>query len=258
MAFIGFSRVKETTTGTGTGNLTLAGAYSAKHKAFSDVAANNDTFKYVIEHQTLDEVEWGIGTYVSATPAIARTLVIGSTNGGAAVNFSAGTKHVFISPLGERDGFLDGFQKPQSFVIDIVNTAGTLQHKIVGSTANAEAAAYADKITGASSTLQNTPTVGAGTDFTTGVGIVGSTIVLNTADQDAATYFGTVVVEFYSGNVVRPRPYAGFTSRNVNGTTRDRLEISLTNDISAAAFTINTTNIPSTQSLWVRFTGFLA
>lgn len=148
-------------------------------------------------------------------------------------------------------------QKLQSFVVEVINSAGTIQHRIIGSVTNAEAAAYADKITGASSTLANTPTVGAGTDFTSGAGIVGNIIVLNTADQDAATFFGHVEVEYYDGNVVHPRAYIGFTSRDVNGTTRDRLEIGLTNAMTAGAWTINTTQLPAGKAIYVRFTGFL-
>lgn len=174
-----------------------------------------------------------------------------TTSGGVATTLAAGLSPNFAA-------ISLAAQKLQTFVVEIINSAGTLQHRIVGSTVNAEAAAYADKVTGASSTLANTPTVGAGTDFTSGAGITGATIVLNTADQDAATFFGTAVVEYYSGNVARPRCYVGFTSRDVNGTTRDRLEITLLNDLTAAAFTINTTNLPSTTSVWVRFTGFLA
>ena len=151
-----------------------------------------------------------------------------------------------------------GGQKLQTFVVQIINSAGTLQHKIVGSTTNAETAAYADKVTGASSTLANTPTVGVGTDFTSGAGITGAIIVFNTADQDATTFFGAAEVEYYDGNVVHPRAYLGFTSRNVNGTTRDRLEISLTNAMTAGAWTINTTNLPAGKAIWIRYTGFLA
>jgi hypothetical protein len=95
MAFRTNDRVKETSTTTGTGNLTLAGAVS-KFQAFS-VFANNDTFFYAVVHQTAAEWEIGIGTYVSATPALARTTVLESSNADAAVNFSAGTKDVFVT-----------------------------------------------------------------------------------------------------------------------------------------------------------------
>ncbi len=95
MANVVADAVKETTTSTGTGNLTLAGAVST-FQAFSAVCANNDTFYYRVAHQSANEWEVGFGTFVSATPAIARTTVIESSNADAAVNFSAGTKDVIL------------------------------------------------------------------------------------------------------------------------------------------------------------------
>lgn len=95
------TRVKETTTTTGTGNVTLAGAVTG-YRAFSAVMANNDTCLYAIAGQSGGEWEVGIGTYVSATPALARTTVLASSNAGSAVNLSSGTKDVFITRLAER------------------------------------------------------------------------------------------------------------------------------------------------------------
>lgn len=95
MAFRSNDRVKETSTTISTGNLTLAGAVSG-FQAFS-VFANNDTFFYAVVHQTAAEWEVGIGTYVSATPALARTTVLESSNADALVSFSAGTKDVFVT-----------------------------------------------------------------------------------------------------------------------------------------------------------------
>jgi hypothetical protein len=96
MAHLIADRVKETSTTTGTGNLTLAGAMTG-FQAFSAVYANNDTFFYTIENQSAGEWEVGLGTYVSATPAIARTSILESSNSDAAVNFSAGTKIIWVA-----------------------------------------------------------------------------------------------------------------------------------------------------------------
>lgn len=94
MAHIAADRVKETTTTTGTGNVTLAGAVTG-FKTFASRMANNDTCFYCIAGGS--EWEVGLGTLVSATPALARTTVLRSSNADAAVNFSAGTKDVFIT-----------------------------------------------------------------------------------------------------------------------------------------------------------------
>jgi len=101
MAHIVADRIKETTTTTGTGNVTLAGAVAA-FRAFSSALANNDTTYYAIVGQTGSEWEIGLGTYVSATPALARTTVLKSSNADALVNFSAGTKDVFIAQAAGR------------------------------------------------------------------------------------------------------------------------------------------------------------
>lgn len=93
MAHIIADRIKETTSTTGTGNVTLAGA-STGFRAFSSVLANNDTTYYLIVGTS--EWEIGIGTFVAATPALARTTVVSSSNSNAAVSFSAGSKTVVI------------------------------------------------------------------------------------------------------------------------------------------------------------------
>lgn len=95
MAHIAADRVQETSTTTGTGNLTLAGAV-AGYRAFSGVCANNDTTFYAIEHQSANEWEVGLGTWQTGGTLV-RTTVLSSSNAGAAVNFSAGTKNVFIT-----------------------------------------------------------------------------------------------------------------------------------------------------------------
>jgi hypothetical protein len=101
VAHIQADRVKETTTTTGTGNVTLAGAV-AGFRTFAAMLANDDTCFYCIAGQSGSEWEVGLGTFVSATPALARTTVLQSSNAGAAVNFSAGTKDVFITVPAQR------------------------------------------------------------------------------------------------------------------------------------------------------------
>ncbi len=95
MAFVLADRVKETTTTTGTGTVTLAGA-SAGYQSFSAIGNTNTTY-YTIAAQTGTAWEVGIGTYTSSGTTLARTTVISSSNAGALVNFSAGTKDVFVT-----------------------------------------------------------------------------------------------------------------------------------------------------------------
>lgn len=95
MALIKADRVKETSTSTGTGAFTLAGAATG-FRRFSAVCAVNDTVFYVIDSDSGSEWETGLGTY-SATDTLTRTTVHASSNSNSAVNFSAGTKNVYIS-----------------------------------------------------------------------------------------------------------------------------------------------------------------
>jgi len=93
-------RVKETSTTTGTGTFTLAGA-STGFQSFSVIGNGNTTF-YTIALQGGNEWEVGVGTYTSSGTTLARNTVIESSNGGTLVNFSAGTKDVFVTQPAER------------------------------------------------------------------------------------------------------------------------------------------------------------
>ena len=89
-------RVRETTTTAGTGNITLLGAVTG-FQPFSTAMAVSDTTYYTIAGQGTNEWEVGIGTLVNST-TLARTTVLDTSNNDAnLVNFSAGTKDVFIT-----------------------------------------------------------------------------------------------------------------------------------------------------------------
>lgn len=110
MAHISEDRVLETSTTTGTGNLTLAGAVTG-YRTFASVMVTTDTCLYAVwgvdvNGSPTGEWEGGIGTY-SATNTLTRTTVLESSNAGAAVNFSAGTKYVAISLLATKTGQFD-------------------------------------------------------------------------------------------------------------------------------------------------------
>lgn len=95
MAHVTGDRVKDTTTTTGTGNITVSGSAPTGFRTLSTVAtANNDTLFLAI----VGGSEWEVclATRVSANE-YARTTVLASSNSGSAVNFSAGTKDVFLT-----------------------------------------------------------------------------------------------------------------------------------------------------------------
>ena len=93
MALVINDRVKETSTTTGTGTLSLAGAVTG-FETFSSAIGNGNTTYYAIVNSN-GEFEVGLGTVSAA--ALARTTVISSSNSDSAVNFSAGTKDVFVT-----------------------------------------------------------------------------------------------------------------------------------------------------------------
>ena len=97
MALVINDRVKETSTTTGTGTIDLAGAETGYESFVSGVGTTNTTY-YAIELNSAGEWEVGIGTVTDATPdTLSRDTIISSSNGDAAVNFSAGTKNVFCT-----------------------------------------------------------------------------------------------------------------------------------------------------------------
>jgi hypothetical protein len=98
MALILKDRVKETTTVTSTGTATLLGA-STGYQSFSVIGTGNTCY-YTIAAQTTNEWEVGLGTYTSPDQ-LSRDTVLSSSNSGSLVNFSAGTKDVFISQPAE-------------------------------------------------------------------------------------------------------------------------------------------------------------
>ena len=95
------NQVYQFTTSTGTGNLTLASETSDNpvqyFRNFADAVGTGSTkvFPYNIRHRSAAEFEVGRG-YMNDANTLVRLAIIDSSNGGAAVNFSAGTKDVLL------------------------------------------------------------------------------------------------------------------------------------------------------------------
>ena len=106
MALVLADRVKETTTTTGTGTVTLLGA-STGYQSFAAVGNANTTY-YTIAGQTSSEWEVGIGTYTSSGTTLSRDTVLASSNSGSLVTFSTGTKDVFVTYPAGRSVYADG------------------------------------------------------------------------------------------------------------------------------------------------------
>ena len=106
MALVLNDRVKETTTTTGTGTLTLGGAVTG-FETFAAGIGNSNTTYYAVILPGSAEFEVGLGTLSSDSSTIARTTIISSSNSDNAVNFSAGTKNIFCTIPASKSVFLD-------------------------------------------------------------------------------------------------------------------------------------------------------
>lgn len=107
MALVLADRVRETTTTTGQGTVTLAGAVTG-FQSFSAVGNGNTTY-YAIVGQNSSEWEVGIGTYTSSGTTLSRDTVLSSSAGGTTkTTFSAGTKDVFVTYPASKSVYEEG------------------------------------------------------------------------------------------------------------------------------------------------------
>jgi hypothetical protein len=95
MALVLADRVQETSTTTGTGTLTLAGAV-AGFQSFSVIGNANTTY-YCITEASTGAWEVGTGTYTSSGTTLSRATVYASSNAGSLVNFTSGALTVFCT-----------------------------------------------------------------------------------------------------------------------------------------------------------------
>lgn len=110
MALVINDRVKETSTTTGTGDFTLAGAATGFETFNAGIGTSNTTY-YTIFNQGTNEFEVGLGT-LSASTTLQRDTVLSSSNSDSKVTFSAGTKDVFCTMPASKSVYLDGNGDP--------------------------------------------------------------------------------------------------------------------------------------------------
>ena len=142
MALVIKDRVKETTTTTGTGTYTLAGA-EVGFQAFSAIGDGNTTY-----YTVTDGGDWevGLGTYTASGTTLARTVILSSSNGDAAVDWSAGEKSVFVTQPASKASYVDadGFHIGNSFKTDL-----ELHTTVANKPSHAEGRLFYDKAFGA-------------------------------------------------------------------------------------------------------------
>ena len=125
MALVLADRVRETTTTTGTGSVTLGGAYTGFQTFSAGIGNANNTY-YTIANSVSGEWEVGIGTYTTSGNTLSRDTVLASSNAGSLVVFTAGSKDVFVTQPAERAVYVNAANTqvsvPQLAATSIINS----------------------------------------------------------------------------------------------------------------------------------------
>lgn len=124
MALVLKDRVQESTTTTGTGTLTLGGAVLG-YQSFSAIGDGNTTY-YAIYATGTPDWEVGIGTYTASGTTLSRDTVLASSNAGALVNFSAGTKNVWSDYPAGKAVYLDSSGSISESIVNISGITGAI------------------------------------------------------------------------------------------------------------------------------------
>lgn len=118
MALVLSDRVQESSTTTGTGAFTLAGAANG-FQSFNSGVGNGNTTYYTIADSTNNAWEVGVGTYTSSGASLSRDTVLSSSNSGSLVNFGAGSKQVFVTYAASKSVYTDGSYADPSWITSI-------------------------------------------------------------------------------------------------------------------------------------------
>ena len=113
MALVINDRVKETSTTSGTGNITLGGVvYGQGNVTFNSGIGTGNTTYYCIFEQGSNLFEIGLGT-LSGSTTLERTTVINNSSGNTSkISFSGGTLDVFGTMPAAKTVYLDASGTP--------------------------------------------------------------------------------------------------------------------------------------------------
>ena len=112
MALVINDRVKETSTTTGTGDITLAGVPAGQgNVTFSSGIGVGNTTYYCIFQQGSSSFEIGLGT-LSGSTTLERTTVINNSSGNTSKISFSGTLDVFVTMPAAKTVYLDASGTP--------------------------------------------------------------------------------------------------------------------------------------------------
>ena len=112
MALVINDRVKETSTTSGTGNITLAGVPSGQgNVTFASGIGTSNTTYYCIFEQGTNTFEIGLGT-LSGSTTLERTTVINNSSGNTSKISFSGTLDVFVTMPAAKTVYLDASGTP--------------------------------------------------------------------------------------------------------------------------------------------------
>ena len=191
MALVFKDRVKETTTTSGTGTITLAGAVSG-FQTFSVIGDGNTTY-YTIVSGTDWEV--GIGTYTLSGTTLSRDTILESSNAGSAISLS-GTSTVFCTYAAEKSVYRNSNDQINVTASGLIFSDSTVQ-----TTAAAVSGDNVSIFVNDTGYLTNTSS-----DFTyvSGVAVYGSGHTLQTVTDNGNNTTNSILT---SGNVTATTGY---------------------------------------------------
>ena len=112
MALVINDRVKENSTTSGTGNITLAGVASGQgNVTFNSAIGTGNTTYYCIFEQGTNTFEIGLGT-LSGSTTLERTTVINNSSGNTSKISFSGSLDVFVTMPAAKTVYLDATGTP--------------------------------------------------------------------------------------------------------------------------------------------------
>ena len=168
MALVIKDRVKETTTTTGTGTYTLGGAVTG-FETFTANLSNADTTYYACTDNT--DFEVGLGTFTSSGTTLARTTILASSNSNNAVDWSSGTRTIFMTYPADKAVFQDASGNINGTFVG--NITGNVTGNTSGSAATVTGAAQTSITSvGTLSSLTTSGDITVGDDLTVNGGVI--------------------------------------------------------------------------------------